>query len=194
MIRCTDLFLGNCWWRNKYFPCCDIFDLQKCEYGLCFSFNSATNDAGRFKVVWQIVYNNLKSFLQFVLHHRRNSRIILGERTDMDCGVVYDSNWMSPLCSIIPSRHYLPALWWMYITLINGQTMAISFQGCPPLPSWLDLRYHTQRKMSTNWRKVSGFASMRLSKRYYPNQVIQMNLIHVSGARWKRRQQQYTAK
>lgn len=169
MVRCTDLFLKNCWWRNKYFQCCDIFDLQKCEYGLCYSFNSATNDAGRLKVVCLILYIYLKSFLQSVLHiyihRRRNSRIILGERIDMDCGVVYDSNWMSPLCTIIPNRNYLRALGWMFTTQINGRTMVTSFQESPQFQSWLNLRSHTQRKMSTNCRKVNAFVSMRLSRR-----------------------------
>lgn len=39
MPRC-DLLLSDCWWRNKDRNCCDIFEVQKTEYGFCYSFNS----------------------------------------------------------------------------------------------------------------------------------------------------------
>lgn len=42
MHECKDLFV-NCWWRIRYINCCEIFTLQKTEYGLCWSFNSATS-------------------------------------------------------------------------------------------------------------------------------------------------------
>lgn len=33
-------FLSSCWWRNADRNCCEIFEVQKTEYGLCYSFNS----------------------------------------------------------------------------------------------------------------------------------------------------------
>lgn len=30
-------------WCNKYVNCCDLFEPQKCEYDICYSFNSAVN-------------------------------------------------------------------------------------------------------------------------------------------------------
>lgn len=39
MPRCDQL-LSSCWWRNAYRNCCDIFQVQKTEYGFCYSFNS----------------------------------------------------------------------------------------------------------------------------------------------------------
>lgn len=41
-ITCNELFL-TCWWRNKYYSCCELFSQQKTEYGICLSFNSFTN-------------------------------------------------------------------------------------------------------------------------------------------------------
>ncbi|KYM84010.1 Sodium channel protein Nach [Atta colombica] len=39
MPRCDQL-LSSCWWRNADRNCCDIFQVQKTEYGFCYSFNS----------------------------------------------------------------------------------------------------------------------------------------------------------
>uniref|UniRef100_A0A336LTZ8 CSON001499 protein n=1 Tax=Culicoides sonorensis TaxID=179676 RepID=A0A336LTZ8_CULSO len=45
--QCEELFEdATCWWRNRYFNCCEKFVQQRCEYGLCLSFNSATNRDG----------------------------------------------------------------------------------------------------------------------------------------------------
>lgn len=50
MNSCEELFTGRCWWRNKYFECCEnFFEIQRTEYGLCFSFNNAVNDIGKAK-------------------------------------------------------------------------------------------------------------------------------------------------
>ncbi|KAL7030541.1 hypothetical protein ACKWTF_006702 [Chironomus riparius] len=47
MLTCEEVFTGKCWWRNRYYNCCDdFFELQKSEYGVCFSFNSAVHDVG----------------------------------------------------------------------------------------------------------------------------------------------------
>lgn len=44
---CDELFDGAiCWFRNKYFNCCEAFESQVTEYGLCFSFNSVLNEVG----------------------------------------------------------------------------------------------------------------------------------------------------
>lgn len=42
MATCYDIF-DNCWWRNKYIDCCAIFAMQRTEYGICLSFNSASS-------------------------------------------------------------------------------------------------------------------------------------------------------
>lgn len=49
--RCEDLFDGECWWRNKYMNCCDLFTIQRSEYGICYAFNSATSPRGQRLVV-----------------------------------------------------------------------------------------------------------------------------------------------
>jgi len=52
MLTCEEVFTGKCWWRNRYYNCCDdFFELQKSEYGVCFSFNSAVHDIGFYKSV-----------------------------------------------------------------------------------------------------------------------------------------------
>lgn len=53
---CDELFEKICWWRNREIPCCEIFSIQKTEYGFCYSFNSLTNDEGRKKAVRYIYY------------------------------------------------------------------------------------------------------------------------------------------
>ncbi|XP_072748576.1 pickpocket protein 19-like [Anoplolepis gracilipes] len=35
-----DQLLSTCWWRNADRNCCEIFEVQKTEYGFCYSFNS----------------------------------------------------------------------------------------------------------------------------------------------------------
>lgn len=39
MPRCDEL-MSNCWWRNSDRNCCEIFEVQRTEYGFCYSFNS----------------------------------------------------------------------------------------------------------------------------------------------------------
>ncbi|XP_014483095.1 PREDICTED: pickpocket protein 19-like [Dinoponera quadriceps] len=39
MPRC-DEFMSGCWWRNGNRNCCEIFEVQRTEYGFCYSFNS----------------------------------------------------------------------------------------------------------------------------------------------------------
>lgn len=52
MLTCEEIFTGKCWWRNKFYNCCnEFFQLQKSEYGICFSFNSAVNEIGMAKDV-----------------------------------------------------------------------------------------------------------------------------------------------
>ena len=67
MLKCEEIFVGKCWWRNRvnrnkmiifadedvfhaffqYIGCCeDFFYLTRSEYGLCFSFNSAVTESG----------------------------------------------------------------------------------------------------------------------------------------------------
>lgn len=52
MLTCEEIYVGRCWWRNKYFDCCnDFLYTARSEYGLCFSFNSAVNGIGKEKEV-----------------------------------------------------------------------------------------------------------------------------------------------
>lgn len=52
MLTCEEIFIGRCWWRNRYYNCCDeFFELQHSEYGVCFSFNSAVTEKGLEKEV-----------------------------------------------------------------------------------------------------------------------------------------------
>ncbi|XP_043486975.1 pickpocket protein 19-like [Polistes fuscatus] len=43
MPKCSGLF-SACWWRNSYYDCCEIFEVQKTEYGFCYSFNSELSE------------------------------------------------------------------------------------------------------------------------------------------------------
>jgi amiloride-sensitive sodium channel len=46
MPECRELLTASdCWWRNDYQNCCDIFELQRTEYGFCYSFNSEVSEA-----------------------------------------------------------------------------------------------------------------------------------------------------
>uniref|UniRef100_A0A8D9E627 Pickpocket protein 19 n=1 Tax=Cacopsylla melanoneura TaxID=428564 RepID=A0A8D9E627_9HEMI len=40
MRPCPEVFIGECYWRYERLNCCDIFELQKTEFGFCFSYNS----------------------------------------------------------------------------------------------------------------------------------------------------------
>lgn len=53
MLKCEEIFIGKCWWRNKYAESCcsNFFELQRTEYGLCYSFNGAVSDIGKEKEV-----------------------------------------------------------------------------------------------------------------------------------------------
>jgi acid-sensing ion channel, other len=52
MLKCDEIYTGKCWWRNKYWECCDnFFYLARSEYGLCYSFNSAVHEIGKMKEV-----------------------------------------------------------------------------------------------------------------------------------------------
>ncbi|KAJ6635968.1 Pickpocket protein 19 [Pseudolycoriella hygida] len=50
-FQCEELFIEQCWWRNKYYNCCSgnqkLFVKQKSEYGICYAFNSVLNEIGR---------------------------------------------------------------------------------------------------------------------------------------------------
>lgn len=51
LLTCEEIFIGRCWWRNKYYEnCCDDFMyLVKSEYSLCYGFNSAVTETGKAK-------------------------------------------------------------------------------------------------------------------------------------------------
>jgi hypothetical protein len=45
MPECEELMAeSECWWRNGFFNCCDVFELQRTEYGFCYSFNSEVSE------------------------------------------------------------------------------------------------------------------------------------------------------
>ncbi|XP_060864321.1 pickpocket protein 19-like [Metopolophium dirhodum] len=51
MRPCNEVFCcGGCWWKFKQVNCCDIFELQRTEFGLCHSFNSDFSEYGRVRV------------------------------------------------------------------------------------------------------------------------------------------------
>lgn len=54
--RCEELLGENCWWRNKYFNCCNIIFEQRSTRGICYAFNSATNLIGRQRRVFHRLY------------------------------------------------------------------------------------------------------------------------------------------
>lgn len=41
-LNCNDFF-KSCTWRGKQHNCCEIFELQRTEYGFCWVFNSAVS-------------------------------------------------------------------------------------------------------------------------------------------------------
>ncbi|VVC27973.1 Epithelial sodium channel [Cinara cedri] len=48
MRPCREVFCcGGCWWNFKQVNCCDIFELQRTEFGLCHSFNSDFSEYSR---------------------------------------------------------------------------------------------------------------------------------------------------
>jgi Amiloride-sensitive sodium channel len=44
MMHDCEKFLVKCTWRRKPFDCCKYFSKQKSEYGICWSFNSFSNE------------------------------------------------------------------------------------------------------------------------------------------------------
>ncbi|KAE9526506.1 hypothetical protein AGLY_013154 [Aphis glycines] len=48
MRPCEEVFShGSCWWNFKRVNCCDVFELQRTEFGLCHSFNSDFSEYSR---------------------------------------------------------------------------------------------------------------------------------------------------
>lgn len=89
MLTCEEIFTGKCWWRNKYYNCCDdFFHVQKSEYGICYSFNSAVNDDGMqkdVKLMFKIEFFNFNFFSSLSIINRF---IIHTEQVIMGIGVV----------------------------------------------------------------------------------------------------------
>lgn len=50
MYNCSEMF-ERCWWRNRFINCCDMFKVQKSEYGICHAFNSAASVIGKLRLV-----------------------------------------------------------------------------------------------------------------------------------------------
>lgn len=78
-FRCEELFLEPCWWRNKYYNCCEgiqsLFAMQKSEYGICYAFNSVLNKKGMDRNVififleyfWFVPFYNMPNFLTYLI-------------------------------------------------------------------------------------------------------------------------------
>lgn len=48
MRPCEEVFShGSCWWNFKRVNCCNVFELQRTEFGLCHSFNSDFSEYSR---------------------------------------------------------------------------------------------------------------------------------------------------
>jgi hypothetical protein len=78
MLTCEEVFTGKCWWRNKYYNCCEnFFELQNSEYGMCFAFNSAVSDIGFAKSVIIWIHLTIKFYyfiiFQFFLGKQKHS-------------------------------------------------------------------------------------------------------------------------
>lgn len=75
MYTCEEMFSGRCWWRNKYLNCCAIFEKQRSEYGICYSFNSGITKEGAVKMVRLLVF---QVFYQDIILTRQRTKVILG--------------------------------------------------------------------------------------------------------------------
>jgi len=57
MRPCAEVFSdGGCWWNFKQVNCCDVFELQRTEFGLCHSFNS---DFSEYSRAWVLVIKKI---------------------------------------------------------------------------------------------------------------------------------------
>ncbi|XP_054081370.1 pickpocket protein 19 isoform X2 [Zeugodacus cucurbitae] len=46
-FTCDELFVQPCRWRRNAYNCCDLFSMERTEYGFCFVFNSVITDERR---------------------------------------------------------------------------------------------------------------------------------------------------
>ncbi|XP_050339415.1 pickpocket protein 19-like [Bactrocera neohumeralis] len=46
-FTCDELFVQPCHWRRNAYNCCDLFSMERTEYGFCFVFNSVVTKRGR---------------------------------------------------------------------------------------------------------------------------------------------------
>lgn len=70
--KCED-FLIECKWRGKAINCCDIFSRQYSEYGLCYSFNSFSNEGTAYvnrsdHFPWRIAVHGKNTALSVLLN------------------------------------------------------------------------------------------------------------------------------
>nr|XP_036212967.1 pickpocket protein 19 isoform X1 [Bactrocera oleae] len=46
-FTCDEMFVQPCHWRRNAYNCCDLFSMERTEYGFCFVFNSVITEQGR---------------------------------------------------------------------------------------------------------------------------------------------------
>ncbi|KAG5674514.1 hypothetical protein PVAND_004476 [Polypedilum vanderplanki] len=77
--ECKDFFV-DCKWRNKKVDCCKFFSLQITEYGLCYSFNSYTNEPTELvshtkNFPWRSASSGKNSALDVIVNTQPSTRI-----------------------------------------------------------------------------------------------------------------------
>ncbi|XP_054260321.1 pickpocket protein 19-like isoform X2 [Macrosteles quadrilineatus] len=45
---CTEVFHGQCWWREAFYNCCSLFEKQRTDLGFCYSFNNDLSERGQY--------------------------------------------------------------------------------------------------------------------------------------------------
>ncbi|PSN30177.1 hypothetical protein C0J52_24179 [Blattella germanica] len=62
MPSCSEFFEEKCFWLGQIFNCCSLFELQRTEYGFCYSFNSELSEPEMKKVDTNNGLQNLKPY------------------------------------------------------------------------------------------------------------------------------------
>jgi hypothetical protein len=80
MHECEDFFI-HCSWRGKKVRCCEIFSIQVTEYGLCFSFNSFTNEGTTFinrtkNFPWRVANIGKDSALKVIVNSSPEKKVV----------------------------------------------------------------------------------------------------------------------
>lgn len=68
MPRCEEFFYGQCWWRNRFRNCCDIFDVQLTDIGFCFVFNSLIANGSKYVLFLSLPFVSLVTYTMYKGH------------------------------------------------------------------------------------------------------------------------------